>query len=90
MTKAYPSEVKKQVLALIYDRGISSSEAAMRTGASYSTVRRWVREANVAKIVKKDKYIVRELESKLEKVVEEREILKRAAIIFAKDLSQSS
>ncbi|MEZ7277082.1 transposase [Pseudoalteromonas sp. 68 DY56-GL68] len=86
MSKAYPSAIKREVLALIIERGISYREAAILTGASYSTVRRWVREAEVRAVVKKDKYIVRQLESRLESAVKEREILKRAVIIFAKEL----
>ena len=88
MSKTYPSEVKREVLALILDRGISSREAATLTGASYSTVRRWVREAEVIAVVKKDKYIVRQLESRLDSAIKEREVLKSAAILFARELGR--
>lgn len=88
MTKAYTSEVRSLALALIFDSGLSSHEAAVQTGVSYSTVRRWVRTANLTALANKEKYLMKQLEWRLEKVIEEREILKRAAIILAKDLSK--
>ncbi|AEF05807.1 transposase [Alteromonas naphthalenivorans] len=89
MPKIYPLEVKNLVLALISSEGVSSHEAAVQTGTSYSTVRRWVREANIAVAANKNKYILKQLESRLKDVSEEREVLKRAAIIFAKELSKT-
>ena len=76
MSKIYPSKVKRKILSLIFNHGMSSQEAARRTGISYGTVRRWVRETNASAETKKNDYIIRILENQLERAVEEREILK--------------
>lgn len=90
MSKAYSPEIKQEVLALIFDRGISSRAAATHTGISYSTVRRWVKEANVNAAAKKNNYIIRKLEDRLESAVEEGEILKEAISIFVRDRKRNS
>lgn len=88
MSKTYTSEIKNLALTLVFDKGLSSQEAASQTGTSYSTVRRWVRAANFAAITNRNQYIMKQLECRLEKAIEEREVLKRATIILAKDLSK--
>tara|TARA_B100000700_G_scaffold37345_1_gene36915 strand:+ start:13938 stop:14207 length:270 start_codon:yes stop_codon:yes gene_type:complete len=88
VSKTYPTEVKEAALALVINRGLSSRQVAATTGVAYSTIRRWVNDAESIELATTGEiHLVRELKLQLQEAVTERDVLKRAVIIMAKEMS---
>ncbi len=91
--KTYNREFKKEAVALITDKGYSVAEASRNLGVEYSVLRRWKMQladdpqnAFPGKGRQKaDDQEVRNLQKELERVKEERDILKKALAYFAED-----
>jgi len=91
--KNYSREFKIEAVRLITDRGYSIAEASRNLGIEYSVLRRWKKQfendPNFAfpgkgKLKPQDEEM-RQLKRKLERVTQERDILKKALAYFAED-----
>ena len=91
--KNYSREFKQEAVRLITEKGYSIAEASRNLGVEYSVLRRWKKQlaedpehAFPGKgQLKPDDQKLRELERKLKRVTEERDILKKALAYFAED-----
>jgi transposase len=91
--KTYSREFKMQAVGLITDKGYSIAEASRNLGIDYSVLRRWKKEFAASpdnafpgkgKLRPEDEEL-RRLRRNLERVTEERDILKKALAYFAED-----
>lgn len=91
--KTYSREFKLEAVRLITENGYSIAEASRNLGVEYSVLRRWKKQiANdpqhafpgKGKLKAPDEEL-RQLRRKLERVTEERDILKKALAYFAED-----
>jgi transposase len=91
--KTYSREFKREAVALITEKGYSMAEASRNLGIEYSILRRWKKQladdppnAFPGKgQLKTAGQELRELQRKLERVTEERDILRKALAYFAED-----
>lgn len=91
--KTYSKESKQQSVRLIIDKGYSIAEAARNLGIDYSVLRRWKMQYEQDPDFsfpgkghqKPDDEQLQRLKRKLERVTEERDILKKALAYFAED-----
>ena len=91
--KTYSKEFKQESVRLIIDKGYSIAEAARNLGVDYSVLRRWKIQYEQNPEIsfpgkgqqKPHDAELRRLERKLERVTEERDILKKALAYFAED-----
>jgi transposase len=91
--KNYSREFKKEAVALITDKGYSIAEASRNLGVEYSVLRRWKMQLaddpqnafpGKGRQHPADQEL-RNLKKELERVKEERDILKKALAYFAED-----
>jgi len=91
--KSYSREFKLQAVGLITEKGYSIAEASRNLGIDYSVLRRWKSQLaedsqnafpGKGKLKAPDED-VRRLKRELERVTEERDILKKALAYFAED-----
>ena len=91
--KTYSPEFKIEAVRLITEKGYSVAEASRNLGIEYSVLRRWKRQftddpknafPGKGKL-KVDDERLRQLQRELERVKEERDILKKALAYFAED-----
>ena len=91
--KSYSREFKMEAVGLITKHGYSIAEASRNLGIEYSVLRRWKNQiANDPKHafpgkgkLKAPDEDLRRLKRELERVKEERDILKKALAYFAED-----
>ena len=91
--KSYSREFKKEAVALITEKGYSIAEASRSLGIEYSVLRRWKQQLaddpqNAFPGKGRQKpgdQELRDLKKELERVKEERDILKKALAYFAED-----
>ena len=90
---SYSKEFKKNVIKLLMEEGRKPSEVARDLGIHENLVYNWKRQytdkqeeafTGHGKMTSKDEYI-RKLEQENKRLKDERDILKKAAIFFAKD-----
>ena len=91
--KSYSGEFKLEAVRLIIEKGYSIAEASRNLGVEYSVLRRWKQEltgdpANAfpgkGRLKPPDEEL-RRLKRELDRVKEERDILKKALAYFAED-----
>ena len=91
--KRYSREFKLEAVRLITDKGYSIAEASRNLGVEYSVLRRWKKELaddpqnafpGKGQLKAADQEL-RALQRELERVKEERDILKKALAYFAED-----
>ena len=91
--KSYSQEFKMEAVRLINERGYTIAEASRNLGIEYSVLRRWKKQFTAdpknafpgkGKLKAKDEQL-RQLQRELERVKEERDILKKALAYFAED-----
>jgi transposase len=91
--KAYSKEFKQEAVQLITDKGYSIAEASRNLGVEYSVLRRWKKQfeqdpsfafPGKGRQRPHDEEL-RRLKKDLERVTEERDILKKALAYFAED-----
>ena len=91
--KSYNREFKVEAVRLITEKGYSIAEASRNLGVEYSVLRRWKQQLTAGpqdafpgkgrlKATDED---MRRLKRELERVTEERDILKKALAYFAED-----
>jgi len=91
--KSYSREFKKEAVTLTTEKGYSIAEASRNLGIEYSVLRRWkVQLADDPQNafpgkgqLKPADQEFRKLQKELERVKEERDILKKALAYFAED-----
>lgn len=91
--RTYSREFKIEAVRLITEKGYSIAEASRNLGVEYSVLRRWKKQfaddpqhafPGKGRLRGPDDEI-RQLKRELERVKEERDILKKAAAYFAKN-----
>jgi transposase len=89
--RVFTDEFKAEAVKLVVEGGCSAKQAAERLGINHGTLLYWVKihrrnarrsGANQEQSLRER---VRELERQLERVTVERDILKKAAVFFAKE-----
>jgi transposase len=91
--KSYSREFKKEAVALINEKGYSIAEASRNLGIEYSVLRRWKTQLDAdpqnafpGKGKRSpDGQAFKDLQRELQRVKEERDILKKALAYFAED-----
>ena len=91
--KSYSHEFKEDAVRLITEKGYSIAEASRNLGVEYSVLRRWKKQLaddpinafpGKGKLKAPDEEL-RRIKRKLDRVTEERDILKKALAYFAED-----
>ncbi|RUA01102.1 MAG: hypothetical protein DSY89_05460 [Deltaproteobacteria bacterium] len=91
--KTYTREFKLEAVRLIAEKGYSIAETSRNLGVEYSVLRRWNRQLaddpqnafpGKGRLKAPDEEL-RRVKRKLERVIEERDILKKALAYFAED-----
>lgn len=87
----YPPEFREQAAALVVDGGRRIREVARELGVNHETLRNWVAKARKdralgpAALSSEERMELARLRRKVAELELEREILKKAAVFFAKD-----
>ena len=93
--KVYPPEFKRQAVELSKQPGRTLQEAAEGLGVAYKTLLMWRKEAGLKGeqafpgqgnvVLTAEQRRIKELEKEVQTLRQEREILKRATLFFAKE-----
>ena len=87
--KRYPEEFKIEAVKQVTDRGQSVAEVASRLGTTTHSLYAWIKkygpEANDYQAKADEQAEIRRLKKELQRVTEERDILKKDAAYFASD-----
>lgn len=88
--KPYPPEFRREAVELYRRAGKSLDELADDLGVSTETLRMWVKQADVDAgrrdgLSTEERQELRELRRKVKTLEQEREVLKKAAVFFARE-----
>ncbi len=85
--KRYPDEFEVEAVKQVTERGCSVAEVADRLGATTHSIYAWIKkfgpDANKNQERADEQTEIRRLKKELQRVTEERDILKKAAAYFA-------
>lgn len=82
----YTDEFKREAVAQFTERGHSATSVAKRIGVSSKSLYDWVKQfGEVPDKSAADASEIKRLKAELRRVTEERDILKKATVYFAKD-----
>ena len=95
--KHYPPEFRLEVAQLVVDQSYSVREAAALMNVGKSTVDKWARQLKLerdggspsASPMTPDQIKIRELEKRIQRIEEEKEILKKATALLMSDMMRS-
>ncbi len=86
--KKFSEDFKREAVKLVEVHGMRHDQAALELGIGKSTLDKWLKEYRTTNeangLTADEKAELRELRTKLRKVTLERDLLKKAAILFAK------
>ena len=90
MPGPYPLEFRREAVALLKSSGKSVPQLARELGISPQSLRNWARQIDVDAgkaegLTSTEREELRRLRREVKTLTEEREILKKAAVFFAKD-----
>jgi transposase len=90
MPGPYPLEFRREAVALLKSSGKSVPQLAGELGISPQSLRNWARQIDVDSgkaegLASTEREELRRLRREVKTLTEEREILKKAAVFFAKD-----
>jgi transposase len=90
MPGPYPLEFRREAVALLKSSGKSVPQLAGELGVSPQSLRNWARQIDVDAgkaegLTSAEREELRRLRREVKTLTEEREILKKAAVFFAKD-----
>ena len=90
MPAPYPLEFRREAVALLKSSGKSVPQLAGELGISPQSLRNWARQIEVDAgkaegLTSDEREELRRLRREVKTLTEEREILKKAAVFFAKD-----
>jgi transposase len=90
--RKFTDEFKMNAVQLVFDNGYSCTEVARRSNVNHTNVARWVRESRDQSDVAAESNTQRDLEAEVKKLrkenqrlLMERDILKKAAAFFANE-----
>ncbi|WP_368485127.1 transposase [Pseudoalteromonas sp. SD03] len=86
MNKPYAQDTKDLAIKKILNSEKRVPEVASELGISSSTLYRWIKLKREEKNNSKSKFLMKKLESRLEEISEEREVLLKAASILAREI----
>lgn len=88
-SKRYPEEFKIEAAKQVTERGYSVPEVAKRLDITKDSLYAWIRKYSLPESERRDAKNqaaeLRQLKAELKRVTEERDILKKAAVYFAKE-----
>lgn len=88
--KTYTPEFKAEAVALVLEHGLSASKVANDLGISQPSVSRWVKDAQLAAkpdaLTNAEREELKRLRREAKVLRMERDILKKAAAFFAKEM----
>jgi transposase len=90
MPAPYPMDFRRQAVALLKSSGKTVPQLAKELGISPQSLRNWARQLDVdegraAGLTSEEREELRRLRREVRTLTEEREILKKAAVFFAKE-----
>lgn len=90
MPAPYPKDFRREAVALLRSSGKSPAQLGAELGVSAQTLRNWARQDQVdlgaaEGLTSVEREELRRLRRELRVVIEEREVLKKAAVFFAKE-----
>tara|TARA_B110000196_G_scaffold320046_1_gene340219 strand:- start:95 stop:358 length:264 start_codon:yes stop_codon:yes gene_type:complete len=86
VNKPYAQKTKDLAIKKILNNEKQVPEIAKELGISPSTLYRWLKLKSEEQNNSKNKFLMKKLESELEKISEEREVLLKAASILAREI----
>lgn len=86
MNTPYPPTLKANVLNQVKRGRKSVSDVSRDYGIGKSTIYRWLRVEASTRKKSKEKFIMKQLEQKLKRLADERNILIKAASILAREI----
>jgi transposase len=89
MARKHTKEFKEEAVKLVVERGYSQAEAGRVLDVDSKNISRWIRELaadkSVGKQINPDQEEIKRLRKENERLIMEREILKKAAAFFANE-----